>query len=173
MCVQSPAYHGSARDRLTRRFAAVALAGLLGFGTGACSMSMQLGEFFSDKKEETAVAARAGAKDLTASIPDGAKNKKAADERMDNADWTLATAALREALAKGEEGSSIPWQNLETGTRGTVTPVANAFVQEGFPCRNFLASHVGHGRENWFEGTACRVHRGQWDVRTTRPLQKS
>ena len=169
MCVQPPAYHGSARDRLTRRFAAAALAGLLGFGTGACSMSMQLGEFFSDKKEETVVAAKSDVKETTGAIPSNAK-RKTAEERMDGADWTLATAALREALAKGEEGSSIPWQNLETGTRGTVTPVANAFVQEGFPCRNFLASHVGHGRENWFEGTACRVHRGQWDVRTTRPL---
>ena len=173
MRVKPPAYHGLASDRLTRCVAGAALAGFLGFATGACSMSMQLGDFFSDKKEDTAVAAKSDTKETTGAISATATRKTAADERMDNVDWTLATAALREALAKGEEGSSIPWQNPNTGARGTVTPVANAFVQEGFPCRNFLASHVGNGRENWFEGTACRVHRGQWDVRTTRPLQKS
>ena len=81
--------------------------------------------------------------------------------------------ALREALGKQEEGSSIPWQNPATGSRGTVTPVASAFVKDGFACRNFLASHVGAGHEHWFEGTACRVHRGEWDIRSTRPLDKS
>ena len=171
MRVQPPAYHGSVRDTLTLRLAGAVLAGLLGFGTGACSMSMQLGDFFSDK-EETAVSAKANTKEVTGAISASVKPKAAADDRMDGADWTLATAALREALTKGED-NSIPWQNPETGTRGTVTPVASAFVQEGFACRNFLASHVGKGRENWFEGTACRLHRGRWDVRTTRPLQKS
>ena len=156
---------------LVPRLAAAVLAGVLGCGTGACSMSMQLGEFFSEKKEET-LSARADVKEATGSVTMAAKTSKTSD-RMDGADWTLATAALREALAKGDDGNSIPWQNPDTGTRGTVTPVASAFVQEGFPCRNFLASHVGNGRENWFEGTACRVHRGQWDVKTTRPLQRS
>jgi len=135
-------------------------------------MSMQLGDFFSDKKEEEAVAAKADVKDLTGSARlQPAKATTA--ERMDPADWTFATAALREALGKTEEGSSVPWQNPSTGAHGTVTPVASAYVQEGFACRNFLASHLGDGRESWFEGTACRIHRGQWDVRSTRPLQKT
>src|SRR5262245_14653515 len=108
-------------------------------------MSMQLGEFFSDKKEETAVAAKDNPQDITGSV-----RKAGADEKkMNNADWTLATAALREALAKDDDGGSVPWQNPDTGARGTVTPVASAFVQEGFACRNFLASHVGGGHENW------------------------
>lgn len=151
---------------------ALAVACLLGLGTGACSMSMQLGDFFSDKKDEQIVAARSGANDVIGSTP-ARSGKTTADEKMDSADWTFAAAALREALGKGEDGSSIPWQNPDTGASGTVTPVANAYVQEGLACRNFLASHVGNGRESWFEGTACRIHRGQWDVRTTRPLQKT
>jgi len=168
----APAYHGSGKKRPARRFSALALAGFLGLATGACSMSMQLGDFFSDKKEEEAVAAKADVKDLTGSARlQPAKATTA--ERMDPADWTFATAALREALGKTEEGSSVPWQNPSTGAHGTVTPVASAYVQEGFACRNFLASHLGDGRESWFEGTACRIHRGQWDVRSTRPLQKT
>ena len=171
MCV-APAYHGSGKKRLARRFSALALACFLGLATGACSMSMQLGDFFSDKKEEEVAAAKADGKDVTGSIP-AQPAKATTAERMDSVDWTFATAALREALGSSGEGSSVPWQNPQTGARGTVTPVANAYVQEGFPCRNFLASHVGDGRESWFEGTACRIHRGQWDVRSARPLQKT
>jgi hypothetical protein len=64
-------------------------------------------------------------------------------------------------------------ENPTTGARGTVTPVAQIYEKDGFPCRNFILGGVRDGRESWFEGTACRIHRGNWDVMTTRPLQKS
>jgi len=88
-------------------------------------------------------------------------------------DWSIAKAALRDVLGRGEAGSSQPWENPTTGTRGTVTPVASIYEKDGFPCRNFIVSGVREGRESWYEGTACRIHRGNWDVMTTRPLQKS
>lgn len=144
-------------------------AAVLAFGSGACSMSFPLdSEFFSSKSDKTAAADKGDTQDVTGSIA-----RRDANGSMQPADWSLAAAALREALGKNEEGASIPWQNPSTGARGTVTPVANSYVQDGFPCRDFLASHVGGGHENWFEGTACRVHRGQWDIRSTRPLKKS
>jgi surface antigen len=136
-------------------------------------MSMELGSLFSDKDEAKTVAAKADAKDVTGSLPLQAKQGDGSASKGNPADWSLATEALREALGKNEEGTSVPWQNPATGSRGTVTPVAAAYVKEGFACRNFLASHVGNGREDWFEGTACRIHRGQWDIRSTRPLAKS
>jgi surface antigen len=133
-------------------------------------MSFPLGSFLTDKSDEETVAKS----EVTGSTPARSASKNSASsEKINPSDWSLATVALQEALAKAEEGASVPWQNPSTGARGTVTPVANAFVQEGFACRNFLASHVGNGNERWFEGTACRVHRGEWDVRSTRPLQKS
>jgi surface antigen len=127
----------------------------------ACSMSMQLEDFFS-RKDETEKS------EVTGSI--APKTKSGAE--ISPADWNLAAAALREALGQLEDGASIPWSNPNTGSRGTVTPVAAAFVQDGFACRNFLASHVAE-RESWFEGTACRIHRGEWEIRNRRPLQKS
>ena len=171
--VQASPYHGSARPRRAANFAGVALAAVLGLGSGACSMSVELGSLFSDKDEEKTVASKGDPKDVTGSLPLQAKRDDGSSGIANPADWGLATVALREALGNNEEGSSIPWQNAATGNRGTVTPVATAYIKEGFACRNFLASHVGNGRENWFEGTACRVHRGQWDIRSTRPLDKS
>lgn len=92
---------------------------------------------------------------------------------MSPVDWTIAKSALRETLGRTEAGASQPWENPTTGSHGTVTPVAAVYEKDGFPCRNFILSHVRNSKESWYEGTACRIHRGQWDVTSSRPLQKS
>jgi len=153
----------------------MAFAGILALaaGAGGCSMSMELGSLFSEKSDEKTSADKVDARDVTGSLPLQPTHTENPGSGMTRADWTFATAALREAMQDNGDGTSIPWQNSATGVRGTVTPVSSAFVQDGFACRNFLASHIGNGREGWFEGTACRVHRGLWEVRTARLLQKS
>jgi surface antigen len=171
--VQASPYHGSGKPGRVTNFAVFALLAALGLGSGGCSMSMELGSLFSDKDEAKTAASKGDLKDVTGSLPLQAKQTEGSNGKGNPADWGLATVALREALGNNEEGSSIPWQNPATGSRGTVTPVEAAYIKDGFACRNFLASHVGNGREDWFEGTACRVHRGQWDIRSTRPLAKS
>jgi surface antigen len=165
--VDAHPYHGSSEPRRAGLPAIVAFACLFGFITAGCSVSMELGSFFG-KDEETKSTEKRDDRDATGAL----SNSKRLASGMTPADWSLATAALREALGKSEDGTSIPWQNPRTGTRGTVTPVASAYVQEGSACRNFLASHVGDGHEGWFEGKACRGHAGQWDVYSTRPLDK-
>ncbi len=92
---------------------------------------------------------------------------------MSPLDWNIAQSALRESLGRSEAGASQPWENPTSGSRGTVTPVASIYEKNGFACRNFIVSHVRDSKESWYEGTACRIHRGQWDVTSTRPLQKS
>lgn len=170
---EATAYHGSGAASRPRRAALLVLTGLLGLAAGGCSMSMQLESLFSDKDEATRIAEKGDARDITGSLPMQATRRDGRAGAMTAADWTFATAALREALDKSGDGASAPWQNPTTGARGTVTPVASAYAQDGFTCRNFLASQIGNGQEGWFEGTACRSERGKWDIRTTRPLQKS
>src|SRR5262245_11669303 len=41
----------------------------------------------------------------------------------------LARAAVSEVLIKG--ASSVPWENPKTGARGTVTPLASPYSQNG------------------------------------------
>jgi surface antigen len=170
-------YHGSAG------FGAFAAAIVLGsaMAAGGCSMSMP--SLFGDKdndKSPAAVSAVFDSKSTKTAKADGdptgslslqpAAGGKGA---WSPADWSIAKSALREVLGRGEAGSSQPWENPTTGARGTVTPVAAIYEKDGFPCRNFIVGGVRDGRETWYEGTACRIHRGQWDVVTTRPLQKS
>jgi surface antigen len=159
-------YHGSGKPRLKSAFSAVALVCLLGLVAGGCAMSMELGSLFG-KDDDAKTTDKSDARDVTASLQ---LVSTRSESSMTSTDWSLATIALREALAKNEDGMSVPWLNPNTGTRGTVTPIASAYVQAGSACRNFLASRVGDGQEGWFEGTACRGHAGQWDVRSTRAL---
>ena len=60
-------------------------------------------------------------------------------------DLAYARAAAAEVLSRGDKGASQPWENPPTGARGTVTPIATAYTQDGQTCRDFLASYVsGH-----------------------------
>lgn len=88
-------------------------------------------------------------------------------------DLAYAKAAAAVVLASAEKDASQPWENPGTGARGTVTPIADAYTQDGFTCRDFLASYIRDGAESWLQGDACRIHQGKWTVRKLRPLKRS
>jgi surface antigen len=98
---------------------------------------------------------------------------KAAPEPPAEADLAIARAALSEVLAKGGKHASMPWENPQTGARGTVTPLPSAQGQDGAACRDFLASYVKDGNESWLRGEACRAARGKWEVRNLRPWKNT
>ena len=131
---------------------------------GACSY--QLGSLIGhDKADKTADKT-----EVTGSIPSAAKTAAAA-ELPNDVDLELARAAAAQALAT--DGKSVPWENPRTGARGTVTLIANAYTQDGFVCRDFLASYVHQGAESWLQGEGCRMHQGKWEVRVLRPWKKT
>jgi surface antigen len=130
---------------------------MLALCAGGCSFSYQLDHLFS-KAEAEVVSRRAAA---PAAEPPG------------EGDLAVARAAAREILASGEKDSSMPWENPRTGARGTITPLASAYSQDGLTCRDFLASYVRNGNESWLQGEACRAARGRWEVRALRPWRKT
>jgi surface antigen len=131
----------------------------MALSTGACSY--KLGSVFSgDEKSETA-GSLATPSQATAMTAGGSAD----------ADLAFAKAAATEAL--GRTGDvSVPWENPGTGARGTVTPLASAYTQDGFLCRDFLASYIRKGSESWLQGDGCRIHQGRWEVRHMRALQR-
>ena len=82
-------------------------------------------------------------------------------------------AAASELLAHNEPNASLPWENPQTGARGTVTPIAGAYTQAGVTCRDFLASYVHGDSEDWLQGEACRERQGRWEVRSLKPWTRS
>lgn len=143
--------------------AALALAVI----SAGCSLSYQL-DSLSGKNEDQ--------NEVTGSItPAGTKATDAAPASAEGpieSDLTYARAVVSEVLSRGGKDASAPWTNPQTGARGTVTPLASAYDQDGFVCRDFLASYVRQGSEAWLQGEACNM-KGQWQVRSMRPWKRS
>jgi hypothetical protein len=143
---------------MLRRLAVLAAAVAFGVSTGGCSY--KLGGFLG--KEEKP--------ELTSSVSRPAREKASVPGETDLA---LTKAAVHDVLSRGGQDTSAPWENPRTGARGTVTPIAAAYSQDGFTCRDFLASYVREGDESWLQGEACRVHQGKWEVKNLRPLKRT
>ena len=153
-------YNGRSRSRIWR--ALLPVAGLaLALPSGACSFSYQLGSLFGHDSKS----------DVTGSIASSAQPAQTAAVPAET-DLDYARAAATQALAIDGKTTSVPWENPQTGARGTVTPIASAYTQDGFICRDFLASYVRQGTESWLQGEGCRVHQGKWEIRALRPWKK-
>ena len=149
------------------RFGFHAAAVALALTAGGCSFSYQLDSLFEKRKEQASA-------ETTASIQDSKPASASSRPQANDGDLAYARAAASEVLRRGGNGVSQPWENPETGARGTVTPIASAYSVDGFTCQDFLASYVRSGSgENWMRGEACRIHQGNWEVRSLKPWKSS
>jgi len=170
-------YHGTAGARLSvaSLFSAPIAAGLIAMLLGGCSMqlsSLLPGGVSDNGPTSGPTVIRHANDETTGSIPLSMASARDNPMGMSAIDWPHAQAALKEALARTDEGPSVPWHNPASGARGTVTPIASAFTKDGMPCRNFIASHVRDGIETWSEGLACRVNASVWEVKSVKPLKR-
>jgi hypothetical protein len=88
-------------------------------------------------------------------------------------DLAFARNAASDVLTKGDKDSSQPWENPETGARGSVTPLAQAYNLDGRTCRDFLASYVNGRNESWLQGAACQSSHGRWEIHSLKPWKRS
>ena len=130
---------------------------LIGLGAGGCSLSRTDGAF-----------AKMDDRGFTGSIA-GAQAGGAAPTESDLA---FARNAASDVLTKGDKDSSQPWENPQTGARGSVTPLAEAYSSDGRTCRDFLASYVNGRSESWLQGAACHSGNGRWEIHTLKPWRR-
>jgi len=69
-------------------------------------------------------------------------------------------------------GSGGRWENPRSGARGTITPIAAVYRDNGAECRDFLVSYVRDKAEAWMQGEACRTTDSRWDVRSLKPWRR-
>ena len=162
-----PRYKGTRKARLWRlRATAIAMSLALGAATSGCSLSYKLDSFMGKDSEKPQPA--------TQSIPGPQASSAGTDGVLPpESDLAYAKAAAALVVTRADKGASVPWSNPGTGARGTVTPVAGAYTQDGVQCRDFLASYIHDGSESWLQGGACRAAQGKWTVRTLRSLKRS
>jgi surface antigen len=134
---------------------------------GVSGCSYQLSSMFSKDDSDT---------QPTGSIarPGGEANPVASTATTPSEDdLAYARAAVTDVLARGGKDASVPWQNPQTGAGGNITPLATAYSEGGLPCRDFLASYVHGGSQDWLSGAACRTSSGAWEVTRLKPLKSS
>jgi outer membrane surface antigen len=136
-----------------------------GFAVGGCSY--QLSSLLS-KGEADADVETTGAISRPADHPGRGGDANPPSET----DLAYARAVAAEALARGGKDASVPWANPHTGAAGNITPLAAAYSEGGFICRDFLASYVRAGSEAWLQGEACRTDHGKWEVKSLTPLKR-
>jgi surface antigen len=161
-CSRCRLYSGCARARLWR--ALPLAAGLtLALAAGGCSInSSRFDSLFgsSDKSDSTSsITPPPGAKGVAGLPPDG--------------DLAYARAAASDVLTRDGKDASAPWENPRTGARGTVTPIASAYTQDGQTCRDFLASYISGSSQSWMQGEACKQDKGVWEIRALKPWKRS
>jgi surface antigen len=95
------------------------------------------------------------------------------EPRPTDADLAFARNAASDVLTKGDKDSSQPWANPDTGARGSVTPLAQAYTgDDGRTCRDFLASYVNGKTESWLQGAGCHSGSGRWEIHTLKPWRR-
>ena len=158
-------YSGTAGVRLRRACARLPLLTLiltLGLACGGCAMSYRLDSVFSKGSKDETTGSLAQGPFAAASTVDLAE-----------ADLVYARAAVADVLSRGGRDASAPWENPKTGARGTVTPLATAYTQDGVTCRDFLASYLRGNEHAWLQGEACRMSAGRWEVTSLKPLKRT
>ncbi len=89
-------------------------------------------------------------------------------------DMAYAKMAAAEVLSRGPEDLSQPWENPQSGAKGTVTPLADSYRMEGALCRDSSSqAYVAEGEESWMQGEACRGGKGKWEVRRLKPWRRT
>jgi surface antigen len=132
---------------------------LIGASSSGCSFSRSDGGFFSFSKGDES------------EVVTGSLGQEPAPTESDLA---FARTAASDVLTKGDKDTSQPWQNPETGARGSVTPLAQAYANgDGRTCRDFLASYVNGRTESWLQGAACQAGHGRWEIHTLKPWRRS
>jgi hypothetical protein len=134
-----------------------------------CTMTTQLENLFSKKEAEDAYAKG----EVTGSI--AAARAPLTSGMPPESDLIYARVAIADVLGRNGKDLSAPWENPRSGARGTVTPIASSYSQDGNTCHDFLASHVANGAELWMRGEACRgAGKGaKWEVRAIRPWKRT
>lgn len=93
----------------------------------------------------------------------GAALGNAAGASLDRADQNYAQQAAVNAY-RAPTGSTVRWNNPDTGNYGSYTPVREGTGPQGQLCREYQTTIVVQGRTQQGFGTACQQGDGTWRV---------
>jgi hypothetical protein len=77
--------------------------------------------------------------------------------------------AVSSADIAGLGGASLPWMNAETGTRGTISGLAESRHND-LLCRRFTTTRESFDGVRLFKGEACMLSAGAWRLQSFQAL---
>lgn len=83
-------------------------------------------------------------------------------------DWSLAKAAIEDALTNADDGQAVEWENPESKSHGSVTPVATR-TSDGQTCRDLLIKNYANSREGSGTYEYCQKPDGTWGLARVAP----
>jgi hypothetical protein len=86
-------------------------------------------------------------------------------------DWEMANAATRQALRESKDGETVAWENPESQSSGTITPLETK-SQNGATCRILKIENRAKGLSASSTYPFCQKPDGSWALQagdTTRP----
>ena len=85
------------------------------------------------------------------------------DPSLPPSDKSIADQNLQTALEKSLSGRSVRWQNPDSGTTGSVTPLKTWKTADGVFCRAYREDfQLTSGRTVSRDGVACRTGEAVW-----------
>jgi len=134
------------------------VAAVIGLSAVGCSISFPMASLLPDDGP-----------DATSSIK--VKKISPLSPELGAEDWRRAKGALAVALDPQGTGSTVSWENPDSGLKGAFTPLGRPFVKSDEICRAFRASFDGKNGSSSLQGTACRPSGGDWAVKEVRPAR--
>jgi surface antigen len=88
----------------------------------------------------------------------------AVGDRMDAADRRQANQTATQAFETAPSGTSVAWQNPDSGHHGEITPTRTYQTANGQYCREYQQTITIGGQPHQSYGTACRQPDGSWKI---------
>lgn len=85
-------------------------------------------------------------------------------------DQTTIGNAASSADLQGLAGQSVPWANAQTGSRGTITALAEIGDASNGRCRRFDVSRESYDGVAMYRGSICMTGAGAWQMQDFKAL---
>jgi surface antigen len=80
-------------------------------------------------------------------------------------DWEMANAAIGKALHEKKDGETVSWENPQTKSSGTVTPIMTE-TEADMTCRQLKIENRARGMSGNVIYRFCREPDGKWAVQS-------
>lgn len=101
----------------------------------------------------------------TASVPAA----PAPDTQMAS-DQSIIRNAVSAADLQSVGQGGVSWANTDTGSRGAISSISEYAENSGSTCRKFVVSRESYNGVSLYDGDACLVNGGAWQLRAFKSM---